>query len=271
MRTEPDPPRLAEALAALEALAPLALAAPWDNTGLLLRGRRPVRRMGLTIDLTEAVLDELIAADVDLVVAYHPPIFTGLKRIVGESAAERLILRAAPLGLHLYSPHTALDAAAGGMGDWLLRAAGPVHEGRPIEPDARQPTLGLGRRGLLTEPAPAAALLPRIAAHLGLPALRVAGDLQATRRQLWACPGAGGALFRGAGPGDLVLTGELSHHDVLRLLSEGAAVVLTEHSNCERGYLPTFAARLRAALPGVEVHVSGADHDPLSPWRAPLG
>ena len=33
----------------------------------------------------------------------------------------------------------------------------------------------------------------------------------------------------------------------LRLLSEGAAVVLTEHSNCERGYLPTFAARLRAA------------------------
>ncbi len=86
-------PTLDAALAALERLAPLAAAGDWDNVGLLLRGTRPVRRIGLCIDLTEPVLDELEAADVDLVVSYHPPIFRGLKRITGESGLERSVLR----------------------------------------------------------------------------------------------------------------------------------------------------------------------------------
>lgn len=258
----------AAAIAALDALAPLRLAAPWDNVGLLVAGDRPVRRIGLCVDLRPAVLDAFIDSKADLIVAYHPPIFAAIKRVVGQGTPERTLARALRVGLSIYSPHTALDAVHGGMGDWLAAAAGPVAVVAPIQPDAADPRAGLGRRAQLCAPAPLHALLPPIAAHLGLRHLRVAGDRAALRSALWCCPGAGGDLMKGAGAGDLVLTGELGHHEVLRLTDRGAAVVLTEHSNCERGFLPRYADQLRAALPGVDVQISALDVDPLDVWSA---
>ncbi|MBL8618059.1 MAG: Nif3-like dinuclear metal center hexameric protein [Deltaproteobacteria bacterium] len=258
----------AAVVAALDARAPLRLAAPWDNVGLLVAGDRPVRRLGLCVDLRPAVLDAFIASDVDLIVAYHPPIFAAIKRVVGQGTPERTLARALRAGLSIYSPHTALDAVPGGMGDWLVEAAGPVEANAPIQPDLADPRAGLGRRAQLCAPAPLHALLPQIAAHLGLRHLRVAGDRSALRSALWCCPGAGGELMKGAGQGDLVLTGELGHHEVLRLTDRGAAVVLTEHSNCERGFLPRYADQLRAALPGVDVQISPLDVDPLEVWSA---
>lgn len=122
---------LAEVLALLERLAPLELSEDWDNTGLLLEpasaAARPIERAFLCIDLSEAVLEEAIERGADFVIAYHPPIFRGLKRVRARSPEERVLLRALEAGLAVYSPHTALDAAEGGMNDWLARAFGPGH------------------------------------------------------------------------------------------------------------------------------------------------
>jgi len=120
---------LAEMLALLESLAPLALSEDWDNTGLLLEpvsaSARAIERAFLCIDLSEAVLEEAIERGADFLIAYHPPIFRGLKRFRARSPEERVLLRALEAGLAVYSPHTALDAAEGGMNDWLARAFGP--------------------------------------------------------------------------------------------------------------------------------------------------
>ncbi|HEX2669630.1 MAG TPA: Nif3-like dinuclear metal center hexameric protein, partial [Polyangiaceae bacterium] len=120
---------LAEVLALLERLAPLDLSEDWDNTGLLLEpasaATRPIERAFLCIDLSEAVLEEAIERGADFVIAYHPPIFRGLKRLRARSPEERVLLRALDAGLAVYSPHTALDAAEGGMNDWLARPFGP--------------------------------------------------------------------------------------------------------------------------------------------------
>jgi len=120
---------LAEVVHLLEELAPLHLAEDWDNVGLLVEpsgsADRPVSRVLLCIDLSEAVLSEAIDQRADLVVAYHPPLFKGLKRLRISSAAERVAVRALEAKLPVYSPHTALDAAQGGVNDWLARAFGP--------------------------------------------------------------------------------------------------------------------------------------------------
>jgi len=119
---------LAEVSALLERLAPLHLSEDWDNTGLLLEplsaAARPIERVLLCIDLSERVLDEALECSADLVVAYHPPLFRGLKRLRARSAEERVLLRALDAGLAVYSPHTALDAASDGLNDWLARAFG---------------------------------------------------------------------------------------------------------------------------------------------------
>lgn len=111
-------------IAAIESVAPRHLAESWDTTGLLVgdAGAEFGGGVLLTIDLNDAVLAEaeaLFAGKPGVIIAYHPPIFEGLKSVTSATRAGRLVLRAASRGIAIYSPHTALDAATGGMTDWL--------------------------------------------------------------------------------------------------------------------------------------------------------
>lgn len=104
----------------LERLAPLEYAADWDNVGLLIGSRRwPVTKIMLTIDLTEAVLKEAISSEAEMIIAYHPPIFAPIKSITDSTDRSQIILEVARAGVAVYCPHTALDAAPGGVSDWL--------------------------------------------------------------------------------------------------------------------------------------------------------
>lgn len=255
-------------LARLEAIAPLELAEPWDNVGLLVEPfaapRPPVSRALLTIDLTRAVLDEALSFEAELIVAYHPPIFSGLKRLDAGKPAERVLIDALRGGVAIYSPHTALDAAPGGVNDWLLESFGP---GRPVErPDD---SLRLGRALELAEPAPLSTIVQRVKAQLGLRQLRVAESARHAAGEPIAraavCAGSGGAVFAELPGFDLYLTGEMRHHDVLAKLAAGASVILCEHTNSERGYLPRLSARLAEEFGSeLTLRISECDRDPLA-------
>lgn len=117
----------------LEAIAPPQLAADWDNVGLLAGDpATDVRRGLLTIDLTDAVLDEAIAVGCQLVIAYHPAIFKPLPSITADGPASR-VFRALRAGVAIYSMHTALDAATDGTNDAMCRLL-HLRDVRPIEP-----------------------------------------------------------------------------------------------------------------------------------------
>jgi dinuclear metal center YbgI/SA1388 family protein len=122
---------------ALEAFAPLSLAESWDNVGLLVGDQdAAVSNVLLCIDYTREVAEE--AKDCELVVAYHPPIFSGVKRLLAGSPVFGAIVR----GTALYSPHTALDAAKGGTNDVLAAAAGLL-DCKPLKPHAGTDALKL--------------------------------------------------------------------------------------------------------------------------------
>ncbi|PVI00541.1 NGG1p interacting factor 3 [Periconia macrospinosa] len=110
---------------AMRKLYPQALADnSWDNTGLLLEapfvpGRPQSNNVLLTIDLTKGVADEAIALNSSIIIAYHPIIFRGLKSLTLANSQQQTLLRLASHGISVYSPHTAVDAAPGGLGDWL--------------------------------------------------------------------------------------------------------------------------------------------------------
>lgn len=264
---------LAQIVAKLETLAPLALAESWDNAGLLLPGDgRAIACALLAIDLTRAVADEAITRGADLVVSYHPPIFGGLKRLRREVPSEAVVLALIEAGVAVHSPHTALDAARGGMNDWLagLIGAGELAPLVPSPPSLARPSEGAGRRLALTEPATLDAIAGRVAASIGAPWLRVAASAKhasgAPIASAAVCAGAGGALFEKLAPGsvDLLLTGELRHHDVLARVESGTSVLLAEHTGSERGYLPTLRRSLAAACPEVEWMIAERDREPLA-------
>lgn len=134
--------KVARVVEVLEEFAPPELAAEWDNVGLLVGDfGGEVTRAFLAIDLTEPVLDEALDAGADFLVAYHPPIFRPFSRLTDRDPKQRLVLRAAAAGAAIHSPHTALDAAEGGINDWLaegvgrgdVRALTPFQTVRPTE------------------------------------------------------------------------------------------------------------------------------------------
>lgn len=113
--------QLRQLVSALEAIAPTRYAEAWDNVGLLVGDPdQPVSRVLLTVDYTAEVADEARRERCDAVVAYHPPIFEGLKRVTAPSP----VWEAIRAGVAIYSPHTALDVAEGGTNDVLADALG---------------------------------------------------------------------------------------------------------------------------------------------------
>ncbi len=118
--------KLKSVLAGLREVAPEELAEPWDKVGLQAGAPgRNVQSGLLCIDLTEAVVREAVRRRCQLVVSYHPPVFSPLKGLVEDSGSGDWKTRALALAvrhkLAVYAPHTALDAVAGGMNDWLAR------------------------------------------------------------------------------------------------------------------------------------------------------
>ncbi len=253
----------------MDGLASLAWAEPWDNVGLLLEPKnQAITKILVTIDLTEPVLLEAQAARANLIVAYHPPIFAGFKHLTQKSAAERVVLDSIRAEIAVYSPHTALDAAPGGINDWLAQALGNGAIS-PIVQLANAPIgVGLGRILQMEVPTSLDESLRRIKLHLGLSQLRVAASAAHAGgepiRSAAVCAGAGGSVFERCSSVDLLLTGEMRHHDVLARVSAGTSVVLTDHTHTERGYLQHLAKHLRDAV-GVdlEVIVSQIDKEPL--------
>lgn len=259
-------PPFAAVLAALESIAPLGLAAEWDNVGLLLEPRRQrgaVARILLTIDLTEAVAEEAIAAGAELVVAYHPPIFRGLQRLSVADAKQAALLSLAKAGIAVYSPHTALDAAAGGIADWLLGGMASPAGLQASEPCGDG---GFGRVGEPLQPLSVVQAIRRAKALCGVRHLQIARPAKtpARLRRIAVAAGAGAGVLRGV-DADLWLTGEMSHHDALAAAAAGCTVLLAGHSNTERGYLRVLRGRLAKLLGrGCAIAVAKRDRDPLA-------
>ncbi len=270
-------PTLAQVVSALERLFPLSLAEPWDNVGLLIPGpagpEARCHRVLCAIDLTEEVIDEAASAHADLVVAYHPPMFAPLRRFDATRPTDRVVMRALRAGIAVHSPHTAVDAAPGGVNDWLADAFGSGTR-RPVSPSrsaagGELPPDGAGQGRLVDLQAPMRldVAVACIKAHLRLPHVRVATSARhrdgAFVASVALCAGAGGKLFESVSQVDLLFTGEMRHHDVLSRVAAGTSVVLCDHTNTERGYLGPLGARLAGAVPGLEVMVSSRDREPL--------
>ena len=129
------------------------------------------------------------------------------------------------------------------------------------------PNTGAGRRLVLDSPLTLEEAITRTKKHLGLDHVRLAlgndRNLESKIKSIAVCAGSGASVLRGC-RADLLVTGEMSHHEVLDFVHKGISVILTEHSNCERGYLRLVKDKLVKALgEEVTVLVSKIDRDPL--------
>ena len=108
--------RIKDIANALEMFAPLPLQDGFDNAGLQIGlTEAEVAGVLLCLDVTEAVVDEAVALGCNLIVSHHPLIFSPLKRITGGNYIERCVIKALANGIAIYSAHTNIDNAPGGV------------------------------------------------------------------------------------------------------------------------------------------------------------
>jgi dinuclear metal center YbgI/SA1388 family protein len=100
----------------LEELAPISFQESYDNAGLI-TGRPDLVVTGVlvTLDCTEAVVEEAVQSGCNLIVAHHPIVFRGLKKITGSNYVERTVIKAIKNDIAIYAIHTNLDNAFHGV------------------------------------------------------------------------------------------------------------------------------------------------------------
>ena len=117
--------KIKEIITVLEEMAPLAYAEDFDNVGLLL-GNQEDEATGVLVchDALESVIEEAIAKNCNLVVCFHPILFSGIKKITGKNYVERSVLKAIKNDIAIYAVHTALDNHKNGVNKIFCDALG---------------------------------------------------------------------------------------------------------------------------------------------------
>ena len=114
-----------EIVKVLKAWAPLSLKESWDNPGLLIGSPdEPVDKLMVTLDVMMGTVDYAIEHGIQMIVSHHPVIFDGLKSLRTDTYSGRMYQKLLAHHISVYSAHTNLDSADGGVNDVLARLLG---------------------------------------------------------------------------------------------------------------------------------------------------
>ena len=247
-------------VSAIDNVIDLTRAASWDQVGLQVGDPgATVIRVGVCHELTPTSVDDVIASGINTVVVYHPLLFSPTTSFVDGPTAPGRALRLAVAGVSVIVVHTAFDAVPGGMADALSAALGvkdPVGFGC-AEDDPRR---CIGRIGSM-EPVPLVELASKAADTLGT-SVRTTGDSGTLIETVAVVPGSGGSFISEARGADVLITGDVKHHEAAMATETGMAVIDAGHIPTER---PGFDA-LYDVIVTIAENTQRIGSDPY-PWK----
>jgi dinuclear metal center YbgI/SA1388 family protein len=250
--------RVEDVACLLEKIAPAHLAEDWDNCGLQVGSMGwEIKKIWVALDPLLAVIEAAIRNNVDLVITHHPLIFDGVKRIDIETIVGKTIAAAVANRTAIYSAHTNLDSAAGGINDLMATKIGlhhltpmvgakPAAGGHETTCDAG---VGMGRIGHLAQPKTVLQWIDDIKKCFGLQKVRVAGNVEQVVRQAAVCSGSGGSLVEIFLKSDaqVFVTGDLRYHDARAVEDAGRAFIDIGHFASEHIILDALVRNLTSA------------------------
>jgi dinuclear metal center YbgI/SA1388 family protein len=251
----------ADLIDALDELIDLSRAADWDPVGLQVGSPLDrVDRVGVCHEITATVIDEALSARVTTLVTYHPLIFAPTMAFVEGATPQGRALALARARVSVIVVHTAFDAAPGGTAESLARAIGLIGMLGFACQDG-DPRRCIGRIGTV-ETVSLGVFASMVAGRLDVP-VRVAGDAESMVERVSVIPGSGGSFVDDAADiSDVLVTGDVKHHDARRALDRGVAIIDAGHIATERPGVEALYAALSTLVDDI-VWVGG---DP-DPWK----
>lgn len=249
-------------IAALERLAPLRLQDEWDNSGLQVGfPESEVGSVLVCLDITEEVVDEAVAKGCNMIVSHHPLLFKALRQVSDATYQQRCVVRALSAGISIYSAHTSLDNAPGGVNHKIAEKLG-LQQLRWLLPKEGEDA-GSGLVGELPRPEKDTDFLARVKRIFGVQCLRHSALDGREIRRVALCGGAGAFLLRDAirAGADCFLSGEFHYHDYF----ENNGVLLAElgHYQSEQFTQDLLQEYLTSSCPGLEVIRTALDTNPV--------
>lgn len=246
-------PRLKDILDILEEMAPSRTAEDWDNPGLQVGdSSKEVKKIFVSVDPTLEAVMEASRRKAQLLLTHHPLIFRSLSQLNQEIYPGNVIYEAFKRGVSVATAHTNLDVMPGGINDLLanlfdLQDVEVLQRG---DKNNAEDNTGLGRIGNLQKPMRLSTMVGAVKAVLRTQNVKVVGSKTSIIRRVAVVGGSGGGMIaRAASMGaDLLITGDVTHHEALAAEELGMALIDGGHFHTEKAALMLFADQFRQRL-----------------------
>lgn len=225
-----------------ESFAPKTIAFTNDPVGLQIGNvNNDIKRVLVTLDVRPEVVDEAIKQNCDMIFSHHPLIFRPIKNLDLSNPQNQMYAKLIQNSILVYSAHTNLDVAKGGMNDWLTEAMGLNHVQTVY---SNHYDTNIGRIGVLPTPVTVEKFAKTLKKTFNLDGLRlVSNDNKAMVKNVAVVGGDGGKFYpemlkAGA---DVFVTGDVYYHTGHDMLANGINVVDVGH-NVEKICIPKLAS-----------------------------
>ena len=251
-----------EIIRVIEAAYPREAALDFDNVGLLAgRSEKEVNRVYIALDATDAVIDRAVRAGADMLITHHPLIFSPLKKVTDENFISRRIVKLIQNDISYYAMHTNYDVL--GMAELSEKILG-IRDTEVLDITRENGGIpeGIGRIGSLEQPVTLEECCVYIKHKLNLGSLKVFGDMDAKVSRLAISPGSGksvigAAIAKGA---DVLVTGDIGHHEGLDAVEQGLLVIDAGHYGTEYIFIDDMKRFLEDKLPVLQVTAAPVIH-----------
>lgn len=244
----------------LEKIAPLDTQSEWDNSGVqICQGPTNIKKILVALEIDDAVINEAIENNVQMIVTHHPLIFNPIKSIHICKPTSRYLIRLIKADLVVYSCHTPFDIVKGGNTDYLLKLLG-VKKVKEVPG-----TDHFLKVGMLDKATTLGEFAYKVSKVLNLDGLKFTGDTEKKIQTVACCTGAGGDFWEEASEyADVYVTGDVSHHVGGYANATGLAIIDAGHWGTEQIFVKNMAAKLEKELTGVKIIQSKVNQDPFN-------
>lgn len=248
---------VSEVISILQELAPSHYAMSWDNSGFLIgRSDSKIRKIGVALDATNEVIDKAIEDGIDLLVTHHPIIFSSIKQVNDETFLGRKILSLIEHHISVYAMHTNYDIA-GGMPELAAQRMQLItKEPLEITDETDGEMKGIGKIGTLGQTVTLGECANLVKQRFGLEHVLVFGDEEKEIKCIAISPGSGRSMIKEAVKkgADVIITGDIGHHEGLDALDMGISVIEAGHYGLEYIFIDHVASYLKGHADGVDVY-----------------
>ncbi len=260
----------------LESIAPPIYQESYDNSGLIVGDQKVICKGIITcLDTTEAVVDEAIEHNCNMIVAHHPIVFRGLKRFNGNNYVERVVMKAIKHDIAIYAIHTNLDnvyyqGVNSKIGERLglvnTQILSPKEGYHPLDTaDTSKALIGAGLVGELEEAMPEMVFLQYLKAKMEVSCIKYTALQGESIQKVALCGGAGGFLLPQAiaSGAQVFITSDYKYHEFFDAENK---IIIADigHFESEQFTIELLGAILQEKFSTFAVRLTGINTNPVN-------